>query len=81
MNRLLRSLLATAAPAAVPFSPRREYYRRLRAVQVACTRVHPLSCAELTTFAYAPFPVDADDLTVMAWVRDNLDAIHLSAGC
>ncbi len=78
-SRLLSSLLAIAAPAAVPFAPRRQYYNRLKDVQRSCVRVHPFSSMDLSPshLQWLPLPEELraqpGGTETMAWVLDNQD--------
>lgn len=78
-SRLLSSLLAVAAPAAVPFVPRRQFYKVLRDVQRTCVRVHPFSSMDLDVphLTWLALPEEmrtkCGDIGTMQWVIDNQD--------
>ena len=80
-SRLLSALLLIAAPAASAdaFSPRRQYYKRLRDVQRSCVRVHSFSSMDLSPshLTWLPMPEELRALPggteTMAWVLDNQD--------
>lgn len=85
-SRLLSSLLAIAAPAAAPFSPRRAYYHRLRNVVRSCVRVHPFSSMDLSPSHFTCLPLP-DKLIgnptcteTMEWVLDNQDHCYSRIG-